>query len=196
MARIAFMTPARGNDDQSERMLALIEKLPLAEWQRDFVRDRWWDQITWMDATAKRCQRSHRAFRLVVIVCGVLAPALVSATLGSDLAGYADVFRLGAIVAGLLVAVCTATEELFRFGQRWRHYRQTSEQVRSEGWMFITLSGPYRRYPTHADGFRTFARHVEEVFQQDVDTFSTMFRETDRDRDDKPDPAPRPEPAR
>jgi hypothetical protein len=175
-------------------MLATIQKLPLDEWQRDFVRDRWWDQITWMDATARVCQRWHRWLRMIAIVCGVLAPALVSATFGPTPDGSADPVRLGAIVAGLLVAVSTAAEELFRFGPRWRHYRQTSEQVRSEGWMFITLSGPYRRYGTHGEAFRAFARTVEEAFQQDVDVFITnIFRENDRDREEKPAGAPRSE---
>jgi hypothetical protein len=181
-------------DDRSERMLATLEKLPLAEWQRDFVRDRWWDQINWMDATARRCQRWHRSLRMILIVCGVITPALVSATFGSSSDGSADLVRAAAIAAGLMVAVSTAAEELFRFGPRWRHYRQTSEQVRSEGWMFITLSGPYRRYGTHGEAFRTFARNVEEAFQQDVDAFITnVFRENDRDRVEKPDGPPRPE---
>jgi len=176
-------------------MLAMIEKLELDDWQRDFMRDRWWDQIIWMDATARRCQQWHRRLRMIAIVCGVLAPALVSATLGSNLAGYDDYVRLGAIVTGLLVAISAATEELFRFGQRWRHYRQTSERVRSEGWMFIALSGPYRKYETHAEAFQAFARSVEEAFQQDVDVYiTTIFRENDRDRSDKPDAPSRLEP--
>jgi hypothetical protein len=202
MARIILKKSAGGHDEQTERMLALIGNLPLTDWQQDFVRDRWWDQITWMDATARHCQRWHRTLRLVVIVCGVLAPALVSGTLGvsttsdSDLASLSSILRYGAIVAGLLVAISTATEELFRFGQRWRHYRQTSEHVRSDGWMFFTLSGPYEQYATHADAFRPFARNIEAAFQQDVDAFITnIFRENDRGRDDKPGAAPRPEQA-
>jgi hypothetical protein len=176
-------------------MLTTIENLPLDDCQREFVRDRWWGQITWMDATARTCQRWHRWLRMITLVCGVIAPALVSATLGSDLAGYTDVARVGAIAAGLLVAISTGTEELFRFGQRWRHYRQTSEQVRSEGWLFFTLSGPYRRYATHAEAFRTFARNVEEAFQQDVDAFITnVFRENGRDREEQPDRPTRPDP--
>ena len=195
MSFLHFEEQADGRgDDRSGRMLATIQKLPLDEWQRDFVRDRWWDQITWMDATARVCQRWYRSLRMIAIVCGVIAPALVSATFGPGSAESADLIRLGAIAAGLLAAVSTAAEELFRFGPRWRHYRQTSEQVRSEGWMFITLSGPYRRYGTHGEAFRTFARTVEEAFQQDVDVFITnIFRENDRDRDDRPAGPPRAE---
>lgn len=195
MSLLPVEKPADGRiDDESERMLATIEKLSLAEWQRDFVRDRWWNQITWMDATARRCQRWHRSLRMTVIVCGVITPALVSTTFGSSPDGSADLIRVAAIVAGLMVAVSTASEELFRFGPRWRHYRQTSEQVRGEGWMFITLSGPYRRFDTHAEAFRTFARNVEEALQQDVDAFMTnVFRENDRERQEPPGGPPRAE---
>ncbi len=201
MPILFWKTPAPAPDDQSARMLAMIEKLELDDWQRDFMRDRWWDQIIWMDATARRCQWRHRANRMAIIISGVLAPALVSATFGVKLEiptsvfGPIDLIRLGAIVAGLLVAICTATEELFRFGPRWRHYRQTSERVRSVGWLFMTLSGPYREYKTHAEAFQAFARTVEEAFQQDVDVYiTTIFRENDRDRSDKPDAPSRLEP--
>ena len=58
-------THADGPDDQSTRMLTMIGKLTLDDSQRDFIRDRWWDQITRMDATAKRRQKWHRTLRLV-----------------------------------------------------------------------------------------------------------------------------------
>ena len=44
----------------------------------------------------------------------------------------------------LVVALSAAVEGFFRFGDRWRHYRSLVEELKSEGWSFHELSGPYR----------------------------------------------------
>ena len=39
----------------------------------------------------------------------------------------------------------------FDFGGRWQHYRRTVEQLKTEGWSFLQLSGRYADMPTHAE---------------------------------------------
>ncbi len=78
------------------------------------------------------------------------------------------------IALGLLVAAAVALEEFFRFGERWRHFRQQSELLRSEGWGFLELSGPgYRRFDSHAEAFPAFVARAEEQLRQEVGVYIT-----------------------
>lgn len=46
-----------------------------------------------------------------------------------------------------IVAISAAIEEFFHYGERWRHYRRTVESMKTQGWQFSQLTGPYRIYP-------------------------------------------------
>ena len=74
---------------------------------------------------------------------------------------------------GLTVAICAATQEFFKFGDRWRHYRRIAETLKSEGWQYFQRSGPYRRFQTHLEGYPTFAARVEALFQGEVQIYLT-----------------------
>ncbi len=74
---------------------------------------------------------------------------------------------------GLTVAICAATQEFFKFGDRWRHYRRIGETLKSEGWQYFQRSGPYRRFQTHLEGYPTFAARVEALFQGEVQIYLT-----------------------
>ena len=81
----------------------------------------------------------------------------------------------------LVVAIAVAVEGFFHYGDRWRHYRRTAETMKSQGWQFYELAGPYAAFATHAAGFPTFAATVEALFQEDVDTYvNRVMREGQR----------------
>ena len=76
-------------------------------------------------------------------------------------------------MVGAVVAVAVAIEGFFRYGERWRNYRRSCEVLKSEGWSFFQLTGPYGRYKTHADAYERFAGRVETIIQEDVQTYIT-----------------------
>jgi hypothetical protein len=92
----------------------LIDGLDLKPLQRDFLRARWLDQVRWMEGKAKVCQRRYHQLRVLALVGGVMIPALVGLSInGADSPLEWTVFGLG-----LVVALSTAIESLFRFGDR------------------------------------------------------------------------------
>lgn len=140
-----------------------IDNLELTPTQKDYVRDRWLSQTRWASRKAAGAQRWHRILRLTTIVGGVLLPALV----GLDEPGLDwVVFGLG-----LVVALTAAVDGFLHFGDRWPHYRRMSELLKSEGWQFFELAGPYAAAPTHGEAYRTFALNVETLVRDDVDEF-------------------------
>ena len=157
-------------------LAALIESIDVPDVQRQFLRARWLDQVVWMESAANRARRHYYALRLVTVLGAVLVPALVSL----NLAGDADVaVDWLAFSVSLVVAASAAVDGFFHFGTKWRHYRAGVELLKSEGWSFAQLSGPYRRpKATHASAFPSFVARIETAIGQEVEEFvSRVARE-------------------
>jgi hypothetical protein len=171
----AYEVPLRGLE---HTLAPLIDGLDLSDLQRRSLRARWLDQVVWMDAAATRAHRWYHGLRLITVVGAVLIPALISLDLGN---GHGWLLRGGTFALSLVVAICAAVEEFFHFGERWRHYRQFSEELKIEGWKFLQLTGPYRRFsPSHSAGYPRFAARVEAIIERDVEVYITdVVREED-----------------
>jgi hypothetical protein len=155
----------------------LVEGLRLTDLQKHALCSRWIDRVVWTERHATQSRRAYYTARLIAISGGVLVPALVSLNLG----GLGDALvRWLAFTASLMVALAIAIEEFFRFGNRWRHFRRTAEWLKIEGWQFLQLAGDYR-HKTHAEAYPLFARRIEGVIHEDVDTFLTHVAYDRRD---------------
>ncbi|MDH5253248.1 MAG: DUF4231 domain-containing protein, partial [Nitrospira sp.] len=123
----------------------------------------------------------HNILRLTTIIGGVIVPALVSQNVGG---GAATMIQTITFIVSLLVALSAAVEEFFHYGERWRHYRRTVESLKSEGWQFFQLSGPYANL-THVQAYPAFAARVEELSREEVETYMTQVAKEKREKDDK-----------
>ncbi|MBX2989732.1 MAG: DUF4231 domain-containing protein [Bacteroidetes bacterium] len=146
---------------------SLIDSLTLTDLQKRFLHSRWLDQVMWMEASANKARSRYYALRMVTIIGGVLVPALISLNLAG---AAADVIKWSTVGISLLVGMSAAIEEFFHFGERWRHYRRNVESLKTTGWLFFQLSGPFSA-ASHAEAYRSFASHVEEILQQDVNVY-------------------------
>jgi hypothetical protein len=154
--------PEAGVSSEFDRAVAAIS-LPDAE--RGFLESRWLGQVNWMEAAAGRTRRPYYILRLTTVVGAVVIPALVGLQVSG---GFDTALKWTTFGLSLLVATSAAVEEFFRFGERWRHYRDTAEQLKREGWLFLQLSGRYRRYRRHAAAYPVFATRVEAILQAEV----------------------------
>ena len=140
--------------------------------QRQFLKSRWVDQVEWMGAAAKRAQRRYYRLRVIMVVGAVVVPALVGLNVrGSFATGLLWV----TFALGLVLGCATAVDQFFDFGERWRHYRRTSERLRAEGWLFLELAGDYENAPNHGAVYARFAKRVEDLLREDVDSFITQI---------------------
>lgn len=146
---------------------SLIESLDLPDLQKRFLRSRWLDQVLWMEGRANHARERYYGLRLMMIIGGVIVPALISLNL--------PVLHYITIILSLLVAVSAAVEEFFHYGERWRHYRRIVESLKTEGWHFFQLSEFYSQYQTHTEAYPVFAGRVESIIQQDVDVYITKI---------------------
>ncbi len=160
---------------------AFVDALDLSDMHKRFLRGRWLDQVAWMEGKAAQAQRRYYRLRLATVIGAVIVPALVSLqTLELGLGPLPEVLS---VLVSLVVGISAAIEQFFDFGGRWQHYRQTVEQLKTEGWSFMQLSGRYGEAGTHALAYASFADRVEHIIQSDVEVFvSELAVSEDRDK--------------
>lgn len=146
----------------------LVDELDLSEEQKVLLRSRWLDQMHWMAGKARTARRRHLTLRWIMAAGGVLLPSLVSFSLG---AGQTDALRWLTFGVSLVVALLATTEEVFHFGDTWHHYRRTAELLKSAGWQFVQLTGPYAKAASHEAALPAFTRRVEAILSEDLDDY-------------------------
>jgi hypothetical protein len=149
----------------------LIDDLNLSYLQKKFLRNRWLDQLLWMEKQAGKSRNRYYSLRLISIIGGVLIPALVSLNINS--VQVKEIFGWSTFLLSQVVAISGAVEAFFRYGERWRNYRRTSEALKTQGWHFFQLTGVYNSFASHEQAFNTFATQVENIIQQDVEVYIT-----------------------
>jgi hypothetical protein len=162
-------------------LATLIARLPISDLQRQMLRARWLDQLVYMGRKADNAQRWYYRLRFVGVVGGVLVPALISLSLA-----YTEQWlRVATFLVSLLVAVVVAAETLYRFGDRWRHYRRNAEMLKSEGWQYLMGIGAYRKAKDPDQAFKEFSSRVEAILQEDVQGYmDSVARLTNVERHD------------
>jgi hypothetical protein len=176
------MTKDNSNETSlKENLESVIETLDLPDLEKSFLRSRWLDQVLWMDGKSSETQKRYYILRLTAIIGGVIVPALISL---NECGPWHDIIQWATAAISLVVAISVAVEEFFHYGERWRHYRNTVELLKMEGWKFFQRSGPYRGYGSLAEAYPLFAAHVEEKMKHELDAYITeVAKEKEEDRD-------------
>ena len=118
----------------------------------------------------------------------LLLPRLASPTVETSWARWA------ALGVSLVVAICTALEGTFRFGNRWRLYRRLLQELRAEGWQYAYGTGPYatrREFPLFVERSEDALRRYGDAYMADVLVLGPDVRE----RQDRPPTEAAPTPA-
>lgn len=166
-------------DQLKQEICTLIEQIDLSDLQKQFMKTRWLEQLLWLEGQAQTNRNQYYLLRLLTIIGGVIVPALVSLNINAN-----DVKVIVSWLAfGLsqVVAISAAVEEFFHYGERYRHYRNTAEAMKIEGWQFLQLSGSYRHAQSYAEVYPDFAQRVENIIQRDVEGyFSRVVQEKEK----------------
>ncbi|MEO1669324.1 MAG: DUF4231 domain-containing protein [Cyanobacteria bacterium J06631_2] len=172
------------SDRFKQEMHSLIEQIELSDLQRQFMKSRWLSQMLWLESRAQQNRNRYYFLRLVTIIGGVIVPALVSLNINAN-----DVQAvIGWVAFGLsqAVAISAAVEEFFHYGERYRHYRNTAELMKIEGWHFFQMSGAYRHAQNHTEVYADFAQRVENIMQRDVEGyFSQVIQDKEKSKQQK-----------
>ena len=157
-------------DEQfKHEMKSLIEQIDLSDLQRQFMKSRWMSQMLWLESRARQNRNRYYFLRLITIIGGVIVPALVSLNINGN--NVKETIGWVAFALSQAVAISAAVEEFFHYGERYRHYRNTAELMKIEGWQFFQLSGPYINAQSHSAIYSEFAQRVESIMKKDVEGY-------------------------
>ncbi len=164
--------PRSYTDHLKETFGTLIDGLALEPAQKAYLRARWLDQVAWLETKASKAQSRYYALRIVTVLGAVSIPALVGLTSLAD--PWDGWVRALTWAVSLVTAGSAAIEGFFRFGERWRNYRSTAEQLKTEGWLYFQLAGRYGVDGAgHGALYGAFANRVEEIITSDVEVYLT-----------------------
>lgn len=174
-------------DEQALR--AVIDKLEgLSDEQKQRIRDRWLNYVVWWDSRARTSKRWHYGLRMIVVVGGVVIPALIGGAAMPTLLGLqgskVNVIQGVAFVVSVIVGVAATFEELFRFGEIWRDKRGAAEALKGEGWRYFQLVGKYNN-KSHDDAYADFASAVEDMIEHEIKDYLLVTRSKEEQKDDQ-----------
>ncbi|MGB7271757.1 MAG: DUF4231 domain-containing protein [Geitlerinemataceae cyanobacterium] len=173
------------HDYLRQEMGALVEGLELPDLCKQSLKSRWLDQVIWADKKADQCRIWHYRLRLTTIIGGVLLPALVGINFqfGKENEAFRIWFPYLPFALSQVIAISAAAEEFLRFGDRWREYRQLAEDLKSEGWQYLQLSGPYQHKDSADELPPPLPRHkMSELKAEDWQTLKSRSQ-TKKDSD-------------
>lgn len=143
---------------------------------RECLNARWLNYVQWWDSRAAAAKWKYFSLRSTVVIGSALLPALVSLQQLQGLEHQKTALAVASIVVSLLVAIAGAIEGLFNFGEVWRHKRDAAELIKSEGFRYFQLIGPYAG-ATHATAYPKFAENVEKLIRQEIKEYVAIVAE-------------------
>lgn len=128
--------------------------------ERYYMEHRWYSQWSFFDTKASQNKNRYYRTQLIVGIGSVSVPVLV----GINLSGVeAQILYVITVIISLSVAMATAVESLYTFGENWRSYRSAAEDMYQEKSLYDVKAG---RYAIHKQPFIRFVERCEEIIAQ------------------------------
>lgn len=132
----------------------------LSPQERYYLEHRWYSQWSFFDSKATQNKNRYYRTQIVVGLGSVTVPVLV----GINAQGIAaDVLYFVTVFISLSVAMATAIEALYTFGDNWRSYRSAAEDLHQEKSLYDVKAG---RYMNNKQAFIRFVERCEEIIAQ------------------------------
>ena len=169
-----LVDPLYGFD--ADRIKGLIEQIDLKDFEKDLMCYRWLVRVENMEKDARNSKLRHYLLRMIIIVGSAIVPVLVG--LNASFSGGTSwedlsILNLATLIISMIVSISAGIHEFFSYGDRWRHYRATVENLKSEGWHFIQQTGRYRSFGNHEKAYKRFAERVEGILAKERERYMT-----------------------
>lgn len=171
--------PSKRSHQDEEKLKQAVEQATSDKRIRSYFEGRFLEYLRWLENGSANSLILYYSLRIPAIVLAALVPALVALNLGT-------VGRTITVVLGVIVAAATAVEHFLTSGQRWRHYRGSVELMKSEGWLYLELAGPYSNLASLEAAFPIFVGRVETLMRDEVNEYVTIISTTREGTGDQP----------
>ena len=149
-----------------------LTHLDLTPVQKVVLKNRFINLLSHLSNRTFRISIMFHVGRVIVTVGSLIVPALLSIQMngaGKDLTYWST------WVISLFVTICNALLTLFKLDKRYYYLHTCLEQLHSEGWQYIELSGKYSGFntpaihPTHSNQFIYFCHAIEKIRMRQVE---------------------------
>lgn len=162
------------------------ENSSLASLSKSILRDRYVRIVNGLEVSAKRSNFWFLTLSTVTTVGSIIVPALISIqdkpflvnSTSNELEQHNNNVYWVSWGISLMVTVSNGLVRLFSFDQTAITRKLRMNHLKSEGWLFLELSGDYSRFSTHQDAFQTFCNNVEKIKTEQIReeyTFNNSF---------------------
>lgn len=129
--------------------------------ERYYIEHRWYSQWSFFDNKASQNKNRYYRTQLIVGIGSVTVPVLVGINATEPISS--TVLYFTTVIISLAVAMATAVESLYTFGDNWRSYRSAAEEMRQEKSLYDVKAG---RYANNQQSFIRFVERCEEIIAQ------------------------------
>ena len=159
---------------------------PLSPMNKSILRDRYVRIVNGLEVSAKRSNFWFLTLSSVTTVGSIIVPALISIqdktfevnSTTNELEQHNNNIYWASWGVSLAVTISNAMVRLFSFDKTAITRKLRMNHLKSEGWLFLELSGDYSRFSTHQDAFQTFCNNVEKIKTEQIQeeyTFNNSF---------------------
>lgn len=126
------------------------------------------DQLDWYDRKSQHCQRWYKRLKFTQLALAIMIP--VTSLLPAEYAKWT------ASIAGALIAILEGVQQMNQYSTLWVTYRATSERLKHEKYLFLSVAGPYKDL-AEPERLVALAERVEEHVSTE---HANWFNETRR----------------
>jgi hypothetical protein len=149
--------------------------LALAPSQKEILNQRYVPLVNHLKSRTFRVSILFHTSRVIVTVGSLIVPALLSIQYSqtSEVKGNTDIYW-AAWTVSLFVTICNGLLTLFKLDKRYYYLHTVTEQLISEGWEYVELSGRFSGFytpntaPTHENQFVFFCHAIEKLRMRQV----------------------------
>ncbi|MCC6302178.1 MAG: DUF4231 domain-containing protein [Gammaproteobacteria bacterium] len=128
------------------------------------------DQLNWYDRKSQHCQHWYKGLKFAQVILAILIP--VMSLLPAEYAKWS------ASIAGVVIAMLEAIQQMNQYSTLWITYRATSERLKHEKYLFLSSAGPYKGL-AEPDRLIALSERVEEhVSTEHANWFNEARRAT------------------
>lgn len=128
-----------------------------------------------IDTSYNQCTKIFYLFnvnRIIITTGSIIIPALLSIQY-KDITSDVRILYWFTWSISICVTISNAVLTMFKFDKKFYMFHATYEQLMTEGWQFLALTGHYKsnsNFKTHSDQFQNFTERIEKILMLQAQT--------------------------
>ena len=162
---------------------AALDDITLSPFNKRILIERYSKLLVTIDRESFYLSISFHTSRSVITIGSLIVPALLSIQYTNSSGGNLGVYWTTWVIS-LCVTICNGLMTLLKIDKKYYHIHTVREQLISDGWQYLELTGKYSgfhtpdNHATHENQFIFFCHSVEKIRMKQIQEDYTKVDET------------------